>query len=49
MLFLCWDEESEETEDCTMLKNSFQAVDEGREKKRKRKDSSSSTSDEAGL
>ena len=38
MLFLCWDEESEETEDCTMLSNKHETKEDGNSRKRHKRD-----------
>lgn len=46
MLFLVWDEESEEHLDSTMLHNSYSAVDAGPERKKRKKDESSSSEEE---
>ena len=48
MLFLVWDEESEEHLDKTILGNNFQSVDSGPERKNQRKmeDASSSSEEE---
>ena len=49
MLFLVWDEESEEHLDKTILGNSFQASDSGPDKKKKRKSEDTSSSSEEEL
>ena len=46
MLFLVWDEESEEHLDSTVLNNTFSAADAGPEKKKRKKDESSSSEEE---
>ena len=45
MLFLCWDEESQETEDCTILRNSHESRDAGTSRKRRKAETSSSQAD----
>ena len=45
-LFLCWDEESEEHLDSTILSNSMTTRDEGKDRPKKRKASSTSDCDE---
>ena len=49
MLFLVWDEESEEHLDKTILGNNFQAEDSGPERKNKRKKEDTSSSSEEEL
>ena len=45
MLFLCWDEESQETEDCAILRNSHESRDAGTSRKRRKAETSSSQAD----